>query len=91
MANTAIYKEDGLVLNSEECQNYSLLMLDIGKNFGQDDYEPPTIQLLSQTGKKEIISTFYEIDEACEALSGLLKALQDGEREWDVREYNSNA
>ena len=90
MANTAIYTEGGLVLNSEKCQNYSLLIIDIGENFDQEDYIPPTIQLLTQTGKKEIISTFYEIDEACEALSSLLKALQDGEREWDVSDYNSN-
>ena len=90
MANTAIFKEGGMVINSEKCQNYGLLIIDIGENFDQADYIPPTIQLLAQTGKKEIISTFYEIDEACEALSSLLKALQDGEREWDVSEYNSN-
>ena len=85
MANTAIFKEDGMVLNSEKCQNYSLLLIDIGT-----PETPPVIQLFAQTEKKEFISTFYEIDEACEALSSLLKALQDGEREWDVSEYNSN-
>ena len=90
MANTAIFIEGGTVLNSEKCQDYGLQIIDIGENFNQEDYIPPTIQLFAQTEKKEIISTFYEIDEACEALSSLLKALQDGEREWDVSEYNSN-
>ena len=90
MANTAIFIEGGLVLNSEKCQNYSLLIIDIGENFDKEDETPPVIELLAQTGEKELISTFYEIDEACEALSSLLKALQDGEREWDVSDYNSN-
>lgn len=47
MANTAIYTEGGLVLNSEKCQNYSLLIIDIGENFDQEDYIPPTIQSYS--------------------------------------------
>ena len=90
MANTAIFTESGMVLNSEKCQNYGLLIVNIGENFDQDDYIPPDIQLFAHTGKREIISTFYEMHEACEALSTLLTALQDGEREWDVRDYNSN-
>ena len=91
MANTAIFKEDGLVLNSEQCQNYSLLLIDIGKFDQEHNLEtPPVIHLFAQTEKTELISTFYVIDEACNALSSLLKALQDEEREWDVSEYNSN-
>ena len=90
MGNTAIFTESGMVLNSEKCQNYGLLIVNIGEKFDREDYIPPDIQLFAHTGKKEIISTFYEIDEACEALSSLLKALQDGEREWDVAKYNSN-
>ena len=90
MSNTAIFTEEGIAINSEKCQNYALLIIDIGKNFEQEDYLPPTIQLTAHTGKKEVISTFYEMDEACEALSTLLKALQEEEDIWDVREYNSN-
>ena len=90
MTNTAIFKEDGIVINSQQCRNYSLLITDIGENFNQADYIPPTIQLITQTYEEVIISTFYEMDEACEALSTLLKAVQNGEREWDVRDYNSN-
>lgn len=90
MSNMAIFMESGLVLNSEKCQNFSLSVVDMGENFGQEDYQPPTIELVANTGKREVISTFYEIEEACDALSGLLKAIQEGEREWDVSNYNSN-
>ena len=38
MANTAIFTESGIVLNSEKCQNYGLLIIDIGENFDQEDY-----------------------------------------------------
>ena len=90
MTNTAIFKEDGIVINSQECKSYKLLIANIGENFNQEDYIPPTIQLMTQTYEPVVISTFYEIDEACQALSTLLQAVQNGEREWDVRDYNSN-
>ena len=58
MANTAIFKEDGLVLNSEQCQNYSLLLIDIGKFDQEHNLEtPPVIHLFAQTEKTELIST----------------------------------
>ena len=60
MANTAIYTEDGLVLNSEKCQTYSLLITDIGKNFDQEDYIPPTIQLVAQAGKRRLYRPFMK-------------------------------
>ena len=59
VSNTAILMESGLVLNSEKCQNFSLSVVDIGENFGREDYTPPTIELVANTGKREVISTFY--------------------------------
>ena len=60
---------------------------------------PPTIELRATaepeaggggTGKTVLISTFYELEEASNALAKLVFAIENEEDIFDVREHNSN-
>ena len=96
MENTIIIKEDGLAINAIECCEFALAITFLDAILEE---KPPPIELRAiresemgggGRGDEVLISTFYEIEEACGALSSLLEALQNNESEWDVRDYNSN-
>lgn len=61
--------------------------------------EPITIELRASRESESggggveadvLISTFYELEEACVALQTLVSAIKDKEEIFDVRDYNSN-
>lgn len=102
MKNIIIIKEDGRSLNSDIHHDFSIVITDFGviETFEdaagdtvKEQEEPPTIKFRATargSGETVLISTFYEPEEACEALKGLLLAFEDEEDMFDVREYNSN-
>ena len=96
MENTIIIKKDGTGINSKDCYSYQLgvRMRQKSRKLGEarhsktESFDP---KLVAHTDEKEeFISDFDTIDDASNALLGLIKAIQDREKIWDVREPNSN-
>ena len=102
MENIIIIKEDGRAINSDMHLEYSIAITDFGVtetfedpdgNIVEEQAKPPTIEFRATargTGETVLISTFYEPEEACEALKGLLLAFESEKELFDVRDYNSN-
>lgn len=104
MGNTIIIKEDGRAMNSDIHSNYSIVITEFSRIEKPEDPGdlatplPPTIKLRAMAKPKAgdgatretvLISTFYELEEACEALKALVLAFESEKELFDVRDYNS--
>lgn len=88
--NTVIVKADGLAINSTEIESYAF---DI--TFMDDDEQlEPQIDLTataraesSSRGEVFLISTFYDIKEACSLLTALMSAIENQEAVFNIRQH----
>lgn len=102
MENIIIIKEDGRAINSDMHFDYSIVITSFGVtetfedpdgNTVEEQAEPPTIQFRATavgTAETVLISTFYEPQEAADALIGLMSTFESELEIFDVRDYNSN-
>lgn len=105
MGNTIIIKEDGRAINSDVHFNYSIVITEFSRIEEPEDPGdlatdlPLTIELRAiaeseagggGTGETVLISTFYELEEASNALTSLVFAIENEKEIFDVREHNSN-
>jgi hypothetical protein len=96
MENTIIIKKDGTGINSKDCYLYQLdvRMRQKRRKMGETRHSKTECfdpKLVAHTDEKEeFISDFKTIDDASNALLSLVKAIQDQDKIWDVREHNSN-
>lgn len=92
--NLIIIRDDGKAINSTDYSEYALRLV------GMPDPEegPPVIikfvalkePTAPQRREQVIISTFYELEEATNALASLISDLENKEQSFDVRDFNSN-
>ena len=109
MENTIIIKDDGLAINSAEYDNFALVITDFGGTItstmpdGQEQIQDiqPEIQLRAikkpegDSADDVHISTFYDLQAACNALQELFERVNSGIEMFDagigmfdVREHN---
>ena len=90
MKNTVIVKADGLAINSVKIEGYSL---DITFMDEEGQLEPQidltaTARAESDSRKEVfLISTLYDIKEACSLLTALMLAIENQEAVFQVAEY----
>ena len=68
-----------------------------GDRIGEILEQPPTIELRASGESRKrgggieadiLISTFYDLEETCDALKSLVRAIENKEETFDVREHN---
>ena len=89
--NLIIIDQDGKAINSLEQNRYALVLSD----FDSEDH-PIVAKLVAikmrddKRDSQRIISVFYVLEEATEAITSLISSIKNKEQLFDVREYNSN-
>ena len=88
--NTVIIKADGLAINSIEIESYAF---DITFMDGDEQLEPQidfTATARAESGNRGevfLISTFYDIKEACSLLTALMSAIENQEAVFNVPQH----